>query len=209
MLVGEKHMASIALPVRRHGLSLKLGLALTLVAAGDMIFYQHGAFGVSIGLFALSWLAVTIAANPALSRRPAAWIAIGIAAIAGSALVFDPGMIAWILFWVALSMAALLPATGAFDDGWRWFQRLLVHGVCSIAGSVIDTLKFRRARRGKPSSTAIGTMLPTLALPIAGSVVILLLFASANPVMSEVLSAIRLPAISGETTLRAIVWAML
>ncbi|GGE96793.1 hypothetical protein [Sphingomonas prati] len=46
--------------------------------------------------------------RPDVRRNRRAWIALADAALFAAALVYDPGLLAWALFWCALSMAALL-----------------------------------------------------------------------------------------------------
>lgn len=202
-------MASILLPPRRLTFAFKVCVAVALVVVADMLFYQRQQFGGFIGLFALIWLVGTAFCAPAFWRRRSAWIAALCAAMAGGALVFDPSLLAWTLFWTALSMAALLPATGRFDDGWRWFQRLLIHAVRSIAGPIADVFRLRRIRRDRRVMPTVVAMLPVLVLPIAGSAVILLLFALANPVIGDALGAISLPEFSPTTIARSLFWAIL
>lgn len=207
--IGEKTVSQGSLSPKRFSFLLKIAGALALILAGDLIFYQREQFGGFIGLFALAWVAVTVLVSPALRNRRSACGAVLIAALVAGALVFDPSLLAWTLFWTALSMAALLPATDKFDDGWRWFQRLLVHGVRSIGGPITDVFRLHRTRRGRRWGQAMSPILPTLALPAIGGAIILTLFAIANPVISDILGTISWPIFSVSAVARLIFWAVI
>ena len=76
-------------------------------------------------------------------------------------LAADPGLLAALLYWTALTMAVLLPRTARFDDGWRWLQRLVLHGLIAPFGLFRDRMhrapgapppRADRHWRGKPRS---------------------------------------------------------
>lgn len=184
--------------------------AAILVGFGDWIFYQQHLHGGYLGLFALLLLALLFAGRPVMMRERRAWAPAAAALLFSVALIYDASLLGVFLFWVAASVAALVPATARFDDGWRWFQRLLWHGLrtpFAPAADLMRLLKFRQARGGGRRSLA--TALPVLVLPLTGSAVILGLFAAANPVIERLLAAIALPELSPATVLRLILWALL
>jgi Histidine kinase-, DNA gyrase B-, and HSP90-like ATPase len=158
---------------QRHGFGIKVLLAALIVAAGDILFYQHWITGANFGLFALCWLFGLLAARPGMWRSKPAMISAGFAALFGAALIIYPTLLAWALFWCAISMAALLPATARFDDGWRWFQRLSLHAMRALFAPMIDAIKFMRIKRRKPRAN-MRKILPNLVLPVAGGVIIIL-----------------------------------
>lgn len=189
----------------------KACLAVLLVAGGDLIFYQWTLYGAAFGLYGLALLAALVAGSPALRRDGRAWIAVAVAALFALAFIRDPGLIAWSLFWAAAMTAALMPMTARRgSDGWLWFQRLLFQAVRSPVAPVIDLVRLLRVRRRRGRGWAgIRAMLPVVALPVAGSAVILILFAAANPVIEQLLSALALPEISAETVARIVLWIFL
>lgn len=174
----------ISLSRWRGAYALKLFLVLALVALADRLFWvlglSHGWFGV----FGFALLAAMVLARPALWRDWRAWIALALAVSYAAAMVWDAGLLAWTLFWIAAGVAALLPLTARFDDGWRWFQRLLGHAVKASVGPLLDWARVSRVKAKRPGSrTPLGARVRMLALPIAGSAVILALFGLANPVI--------------------------
>ncbi len=173
------------------GFRVKLGVAAALVVLGDQLFFVHERWGGAIGYLALAMLAAVVATRPSLRRDGRSWLAVAAAALFGFALIYDTGLLAWCLFWAATVMAVLLPATARFDDGWRWFQRLLLHGLRMPFAPLIDLVRLSRLSPRHPSRRfGLRASLPVIALPIVGSAIILMLFASANPVLARLLAAI-------------------
>jgi hypothetical protein len=175
---------------------------------GDWVFFQEDVGGGYFGLFAAALLAAMVAGRVGVRRDRRAWLAVLAAATFAFALVFDPSLLAWALFWVAAGMATLLPQTGRFDDGWRWAQRLAWQGLRAPFGPLLDLVrlsKVRRAGRTGPGTLRAGAAL--LALPVAGSAVILALFAAANPLVERALSAL-VPDVSVMLVPRAILWSL-
>lgn len=194
----------------RRSFAWKLAVAAMLVGLGDLLFFQWGLAGGNVGWFLLAMIAGMIAARSAVRRDRRALVAAGAAAVFGWAMVLDPSLLAWALFWLLAGMAALLPATGRFDDGWRWFQRLVLHGLRTPLGPILDAIRIRKAGRRKPGRHfSLPTIVPVLAVPVIGSAVIVWLFAAANPVLEQWLSDLALPEISGETVGRILLWTLL
>lgn len=180
--------------VHRHGFWLKLVLAAALVGLADRVFYQGGHSHGWLGLFGAAIAVAAGLALPALRRDWRGLAALAVALAMAGAMAFDATILPFVLFWIALGVAILLPGTGPFDDGWRWAQRLLAHGVMALFGPLIDLFKLARAHRRKPQAVqGLRRTLPALVLPLAGSAVILLLFASANPVIEQFFASLSLP----------------
>lgn len=188
----------------------KLLPALLVVAFGDWLFYQRQLYGGYFGLFTLAVLGALLIGRPAVRHDRRAWVALAAAALFSGALLYDACLLAWILFWIAATMAALLPATGRFDDGWRWFQRLLLHGLRSPFIPLIDLRRLFKVRlAGRSNPCGIRAALATFALPVIGSVVILSLFAAANPLIERFFDAFTLPELSNSLFIRCAFWGLL
>ncbi len=194
-------------------LAYKGALAVAVVAAGDWLFFQRHWLASGWGLFALAIAAAALAGRPAILRDRtalAAWLAS--LAFAG-ALLLDPSLLAWLLFGSTLGIAILKPRTGAFDDAWAWFQRLVWQTVTSSVLPVLDLVRLRRAlarRRARGRglrSWSLRGAASLLALPVAGTAIFLALFADANPVLAGLTR--RVLWIGDFSPLRVMLWAFL
>ncbi|WP_313804236.1 DUF4173 domain-containing protein [Sphingobium sp.] len=188
----------------------KLAPASFVVGMGDWFFYQRHLYGGFIGLFALGLLAALLAGRPAVRHDRRAWAALVAAGLFALALIHDASLLAWGLFWIAVSMAALMPATARFDDGWRWFQRLAWQSIWSPFGPLIDLRRFLKVRAaGRSGRWSLNAAVAVLALPLIGSAVILALFSAANPLFELFLSSLLPPLLSPELIGRAFLWSLL
>ena len=194
--------------IQRYSFLMKLAGALLLVALADLLFWFQRA-GSTIGLYALALLVVVGTMRLETFRRWPSRIAFAAAFFFALALAADPGPLTLLLYWTALTLAALLPRTAGFDNGWRWAQRLAVHGLLSAFGPFRDYLILGRARRRRGATGLRGKAF-TLILPLAGSILFLSLFAQANPLIGDALARIDLwPDFDGTTVARLLFWAVL
>jgi hypothetical protein len=193
-------MAYTVAPALRWTYLSKIGLAAGLVLLADLLFWDAGP-GSVLGAFALAWTASTGIAQRAIRANSAALIALGLAALMAVVLAVQPSILGWILFWSALSMAALLPRSAQFGDTWQWFRRLILHGFSALIGPIADQIRVSRVqkRTGKPQVTR---HLPILILPLLGGAVFLTLFAMANPLISDWLDRLQRPEVSGNSLVR-------
>jgi hypothetical protein len=134
-------------------------------------------------------------------------IAIGMAAVIAIILIDHPSLIGWMLFWIAITVVALSPRCAWVGDGWSWTQRLLIHAWLSFAAPFQDSRRLRRLP--SPSKLSFQAALTTAALPLGGGVIFLALFASANPIIAQAVSAIRLPTIDLLAIFRMIFWVVI
>ncbi len=178
----------------------KAAITAILVALFDRLF-TFGFSGAVIGGFATAWLVGMVLGRTDVRRDRRAWCALALAGVFAAALVDDPGPLNWTLFWCALSVAALMPRTGSFDDAWHWAVRLVLHAAAGIVTLIADLSRSLRARRDVRHSP--GVVAATLALPLIGGGLFVALFAAANPVIARALAAIRLPSI-----LQMLVWTL-
>lgn len=174
--------------------ALKLGLTTVVMLLGNYVFWELEQVTGVQGIFMLGLCAALAAARPAVRRDKRALVALGFAALYACAQLWDPSPLAFALFWVAIGLATLLPGSARFDDGWRWFQRLFVHGFKSLFGPLIDLIKLDRVRRRRPARPmGLRRGATMLVLPLLGSAVFLWLFAAANPVIESWLTSITPP----------------
>lgn len=192
----------------RFSFLIKLVPALLLIAAADFLFQDK--VGSWLGGLMLAWVLLLLLVRPALRRGPAL-IATVVAAGFALTMADDPGLLAWVLFWTALSMAALLPRTAGFDDAWRWTVRLTMHGLTGPFAPLADLQRLLRPRTAH-DRFSLRSLAVMLALPLVMTALFLALFASANPLIANAFAAIRLPSV-GEVFfwlfVLAIVWPSL
>ena len=187
----------------RGSLMVKIAAALAVVALGDWLVFGLERFGGWFGTIGLALCAALALSRPAVRQDWRALIALGLAGFYAAAFAYDPSPLAFLLFWIAMGLATLLPGTARFGDGWQWFQRLLVHGFKALFGPLADVLRLSRARRRRGAGgPSLRRSLPNLVLPVVGSLVILFLFAIANPVIDQAIKALHLPEPSEQTFAR-------
>lgn len=189
----------------------KAVLVLALVTLGDWLFYQETRYGGAFGLFGLALVAALALGQPAVVRRKSALVALLVAAGCAIAMTIAPSLLAWCLFWIAAAMASLLPRTARFDDGWRWFQRLLVNGLFAIPGPIPDLARRSRllTRRRQTGTVTWRRIAALVMLPLLGSLIFGGLFAAANPVIGDWLAGLHLPTLEAATFGRVILWLVL
>ncbi len=181
---------------------LKSGGALALVVLADRLFWASGGIGSNIGVFAAALVAILLTVSPSVWRNRLALGVIALAALLCLALGDDPGLLAWTLFWSAISVAALLPRASGFGSTVDWLVRLLAQSVVSIVGPWRDLARLKRARTTRRASGLRG-VLPLLPLPIVGGTVFLSLFAMANPLIGDAFEKLQLPELQ---VVRVILW---
>jgi hypothetical protein len=188
----------------------KLVVAATLVGFGDLLFFQWELGGGNLGFYGVALLAGMIAARHGVRRDWRALLAALAALLFAFAMIYDANLLAWMLFWIATGMAALLPASGHFDDGWRWFQRLLLHGLRAPFAPMLDARRMLKVKRRRPvNRLSVRANVPVLILPSVGSAIILTLFSAANPVIEQILASFSVPELSFSTIARMTLWVVL
>lgn len=189
----------------RSSFWLRSGLAAALVALADLLFVWHEP-GTTVGLFALAWLAALVLARPGLLRERRALAAV-IAAVAFALVMVDrPGPLAWVLFGLATAVAALSARVRSGEPAWAWAQRLVVLGGAGLVGPLLDLFRLSRLKRRRTGRSA-AALLGLLVMPVVGGAVFLALFAAANPLISDFLAGLSIPALSADGLARAIVWS--
>lgn len=181
---------------------LKLIGALALAGFGQALFLFERA-GATIGGFALLLLGAAALLRPVMWRDRGARLALAAAAFFALVLAVDPGFLALFLYWVMLTLAALLPRSAGFGDGWRWTLRMIGHGALSPFMPLRDLMILKRTHRRRWS--ALGRLALALVLPMLGTIIFLALFAAANPLIEDFL--IRFDATFSTETIARLIFA--
>jgi hypothetical protein len=187
--------ASTPFRLRRFSFAQKILLAAILVALADHLFFFQR-FGATLGAFAAALLIALLVATPAIGRSAPALASAGAALLFALVLAEDPSVLAAVLFMAAAALAALLPRTRAFDDGWRWIKRLVLHALLAPIAPMLDWMRLRSARRRLGRARLAGA-LPVLALPILGTALFLALFSAANPLIADAFDRVDLFVLAG------------
>ncbi|HEX8624996.1 MAG TPA: DUF4173 domain-containing protein [Allosphingosinicella sp.] len=199
--------APLRLRLSRFSFVRKILFAAALVALADHLFFFQRV-GSTAGLFAAALMVAILLAAPAIGRSRAALTASAAALVFVAVLGDDPSPLAAFLFVTAAALAALLPRTEAFDDGWRWTKRLLLHAILSAIGPLLDWGRLRAARRRR-GPARLAAALPLLALPVLGTALFLALFSAANPLISDAFERLDLlAAIGGFSIARLFFWLL-
>lgn len=155
-------------------------LALAGIAQGLFVNQQGGS---TIGGFALLLLIVVVLLRPILWRHRASRMALAAAAFFALVLAADPGPLALLLYWTMLTLAALLTRAERFGDGWRWTQRMALHGLLSPFAPLRDLVILNRTRDRRAGG--FGRIVLMLIVPVSGTILFLALFAAANPLIEN------------------------
>lgn len=169
-----------------HSYSAKFAAALALAIFANWLFLFHQ-IGATTGYFAFAAIVMLIVLRPAIRRDPAALVAVALAAGLAGVLIDAPSLLAAILCWTALAFAVISPRIARLDDVRRWAIRLVLHLFSLPIGPVIDAGRWARARRRRRGAPRL-RLLPLIALPVAGSLIFLALFATANPIIADALA---------------------
>jgi Domain of unknown function (DUF4173) len=183
----------------------KLIFAALLVILADVLLFNTG-FGSVLGVFALAWTSLSVAAHKSSWHKPLSLIAFVFAALFAGILAYDPSFLGLVMFCGTLAFAVLLPQIDGAGDGWYWTKRLIFHGLGTPFGPLLDAIRLHRTRRRVGKSTSVIRLLPNLFLPLGGTALFLSLFAMANPIIANYLDSIQIGYVTAEDVARAIFW---
>ncbi|MFC3581694.1 DUF4153 domain-containing protein [Sphingomonas hylomeconis] len=186
---------------RRFSFAAKLAGLAALMACADILLFRSA--GPAPGIFALAWAGMLLLVLGPVRRRVGALVSLCAALLFALVLIDAPSLLAWVMFWTALSLAALLPRH-RFDDAARWAQRLVMHGALGLATPFRDAWTLRLIKRSddRAGIRAVGKV---VALPLLGSALFLALFTWANPLIADTFAQLDLP--NGMTAvLHALLW---
>jgi hypothetical protein len=181
--------ASMAKPLSaaRYSFGAKILVGIVLAAIANVLLFDK-LFGSTVGLFALCWVMGLAAAQPQSRSRLPALGALGIALAMALVLVDDPGILSWLLFWASLSSAALLarvPSRHALELS----VRLVIQTIVGLGAPLRDVNRLLRLPRVRLRNSVLA-MAAALGLPLAGGAIFLALFASANPIIENLLPSL-------------------
>lgn len=188
----------------RSSFWLKVGIGVLLVGAADGLFFMHRP-GATLGAFALLWLAAAGLFRRGWIRDRRGLAAAGAAAVLALVMFDRPGLLAFILFGLALTIAMLSARVRGGEDSWRWAQRLMVQAAASLVGPWINLRRLNRVNRRRRGADLTGVV-RLLILPLLGGAVFLGLFASANPLIGDLMARFRLPPLTDQTAAGAVFW---
>ncbi len=186
--------------MRKFGFGAKAAVvasAALAVQASTALFYSGSWWGVLAGAL----IALVCITRWATWLNKTGLLALFMAGLLAVALFNDPGLLGWVLFWVALSVATLSPRIRHFDDALLWSGRLLRQALSGPLTVPRDVRRLVRVAGRRPHSGA-RAWVRLLWLPLAGTALFVALFAIANPLIADALARVRLPSVEG-----ALVWA--
>jgi hypothetical protein len=178
-----------------------------LIAAADVLFFSHDV-GWTLGLFCLLVLCSALAFSPSVVRRPSGWVLFGLCVVLCLALIESLNWLTFVLF--GLFFAALFTRMRLSERPITWLRKLLVF-LFQAAGlaATSDALAIKRHWRDSRGGAFIPGIVSAWFLPATITVVFIMLFASANPVIDGWLQAIDLREIDRLLTLeRLMFWSV-
>ena len=130
--------------MNRHGrLMAKIGAALALIVLAEIVIDDDN--GAVVGGFAFAWITALLLTRRAIWNDGSARLALVAGAGLAAVLVDDPSVLGWVLFWTAVSLAALLPRRG-FDDALACARRLGWHAMSAVVAPLKDAARLSMVR---------------------------------------------------------------
>jgi len=185
----------------RFSFLFKVTAALLLITFAEVLFPFDVVPGATIGLFGAGWTIAVAATRRGGWRSIGALAALAIALVYAFALFDDPSLLAFVLLWTAITLAALLPRR-RFGNALGWILPLIVHACIGPFRPLMDAWHLSRVKR-RPGRLHLGSAAATLALPVIGGLLFVGLFAFANPVISQAFERASVPG-----PLRIIFWGL-
>src|SRR5882757_1172435 len=184
---GQDSMKSISLaafpmPVLSCSLPRKLAVAAGATALADWLFYDH-TIGLSLALFLLVLAGLSLLANRMRAGRREALVAVAIL-IAGVAPIVEQLTPLSVLFGILAVAVAVSTLTTPFIEGWR--DRFKAVRTLLLVGPFRLLPDLARSRTWSRSLSSLTVWI----VPLFLSAIFFGLFASANPLIEHVLTAL-------------------
>ena len=193
-------------PRWRAAWSVKALLAVFMAIAADvLLFHPDIETGAALGVFALVMLAAL-----AISRPGMAISAMEIAAWTGGllmalAMVEDPSVLAFMLFWCAIVTIGLVRRKAVRGAG-QWLRAVIAKSVLLWFAPLADLTWLARARKRRDRKS-IMPLLQLLIVPALLGVSFIWLFSAANPLLDKLLASLNMAAVfEGLATDRVMLW---
>ena len=140
-------------------LMAKIGAALALIVLAEILIDDGN--GAVVGGFAFAWITALLLTRRGIWNDGSARLALFAGAGLAAVLVDDPSFLGWVLFWTAVSLAALLPRH-RFDDALAWARRLGWHAMSAVVAPFKDAarLSMVRQRRGPSARSGLSSRCP-------------------------------------------------
>lgn len=190
---------------------LKVAGAVAIVALADDLSGRlcHSGGGGLFAVFGLASLTAVLATRPAIWHDAKARLAVVAALVLCAALLNDPGVPELLALWAAFGMAALLPRAGRFGDVWLWTKRLFLAGCQAVVWLPLRDLVLLSHPRFRRNWPGLRLGVAALIVPLLGSILFILLFARANPVIERLLPRLDLDSLLEELSPgRVIFWGV-
>ncbi|WP_456617431.1 MULTISPECIES: DUF4153 domain-containing protein [unclassified Bradyrhizobium] len=194
-------------PMRHSSLPAKLGLALTLAALADWLFYGER-IGLSLTLFAVAIASVSVLFNHAALDFRRAAIGGAVVTLGLVPAVEELNTLSFLILVTSLTIALLLatnPETTELADRARALRNFFLLGPFRFVPDALQVFNMSAFTRG----------IALWVLPAALSTVFVALFAAANPVIEQwvsllnpklILEYISIPRVLFWTLMLALVW---
>ena len=174
----------------RHAARGKIWACLLLVLVADIFFYDQPA-GWTAGGFCLLLLTAIVVFNPESVRTKTGRIAMLLTFGQCLLLVNDPNKLSIILFIAGVASIDLTSRGVIYDDALAWLRRVVRFILSAIVKPFSNWPRHVRAVKRRRGGGRIESSLRGWTLPVVLTAVFILLFGSANPILGNLLRAIK------------------
>lgn len=163
--------------------SVKLSICALLVVFADFLFYGHYK-GWSIGLFDLTLLVSVLACNRHIEKYRHFWTASLAAFGLILALIISPEDLTIFMFAITIITLALLPQFSKLESVKTLFKNVIYYAITGWYRFYCDNVVILHIRKRSQKFRGKGVFILSWFLPISLSAVFIMLFASANPIIT-------------------------
>lgn len=155
---------------------------LLLAGLADLLFYMEG-IGWTVGFYNFVILIAVLFFNRSLAQSKPNKIVIAINWVLVLALIENPSGLTMFLSFLGITSLALLSHPGWTQNAWLWFKGIFNFWAQNILRVFKDTKLFKYLHQGGGNPSRAGIQLKNWILPIGLSLVFVILFAGANPIL--------------------------